>query len=205
MFNPWVIVAEIGVSVGLHYLNEWLSDPPPDAKPNELANLPQTTEGTPVPLVFGKCRVHRPALIWFGGFRRFANEQINGDFDAVDPITGLVIPNFYGINLLFNTGIPHTPIPIGAAYTETRLTGVYFNDKKMDLGGGMQGGEYILIGDNFNPFAGCTGQISFFDGSSTQLISDNTPHVPPDDITEIAIAMCRVGVEYSLVQQRSAP
>jgi hypothetical protein len=202
--NPWVILAEIGTAVALHYLQEWMSDPPPDAAEKKLANVPQVTPGSAVPMVFGTFRVRRPCLAWYGGFRQFSTDLLPAVAGRYDPTT------YYpwnAINLLFVVGLPHSPI---AANTGARLVGLYFGDggeQKLELNlGDTQTQKIGSASLGRTPFGPAVGLVQFFAGGSGQAISDNIPRGPyinegddDSDITEISRFMRRVPIDPNLI------
>lgn len=192
-FDPMTIMAEIGISVGLHYLQKWLAEPPPPDGPITLSNLPGTAEGAPVPLVFGKCRVNKPILVWYSPPKRqdpdYLSDQTFGDF--------------YGLNMLFVVGLPH--VAPGQTSTGARLTGIWFNENKMDVNlVHFQYQPISAFGVNPTPFPrwGVTGLAQWFAGTSDQAISDNTALVAGDaDITEVARFMRRSAHEAVTIGQ----
>jgi hypothetical protein len=215
--NPWVIAAEIGISIGLHELNSWLSETPPDKAPNQLANLPKMETGEPIPLVFGRVRVRRPTVLWYGGYKRYESGEIWGY-----PTSQSIAPFWYGINILFSVGIPHSPI---AANTGARLLSVFKSEgdgpnDKIDLGGGLADTQNVSIhtqlghvnheivysqnvGQTFPPDSDPpTGRIQFFAGGSGQVLSDGVPPPTPgddSDLNEISRFMQRAGVDPTLI------
>ena len=200
-FNPHVIAAQVGISVGLHYLNKWLADPPEDTRFKKWADVPVSEEGTPWPIVLGKCRVRRPVLMWSGGFRH-RNLQIGGN--SPDLVTSW----FYGLNLLFGVGLPHTEP--GLTDTKARLMAIYFDESlkiNFDQGGGgtpQEVGRAEALPGNYGmnvPFVGTEmfGLVQFFDGRVDQLLSDNHSGGTFTDLTEIARFMRKDGVDGTLI------
>lgn len=194
--NPWVIATQIGLSIGLEWLNRQLNDPLPDKRPRSMSNLPSTAEGDVIPLVFGKVRVRRPATVWYGGFKEYSAFAISGTL--VPP----GVTHYYGMNLLFAM-LPHADIP--TAFTNARLTGVYFDERKLELNLGHLD-SVQLTGDSTDGGLSAAlnagpGLIQFFAGSGAQAVTNYNPDINTET-NEIAYWMRHpdgAAVDYTLI------
>lgn len=198
-FSPWTIVAEIGLTVGLHELQKWLADPPPDDRRNVFSTYPATAEGTPIPIVYGRTRIRQSCVAWFGVDRQRKLEEIEGLGNGDD---GLGAQLYYGMSMLFVVGLPMGPTRTN---TGARLLGIYGGEQKYEVN--LAHGETVqlfgALGINGAPPPVVTpyhGTVQFFAGTSDQLISNNAannPVIAPDaqsDITEVARFMRWAGL-----------
>ncbi len=99
---PWGIIIQVGIYAGLWLLNKYTQPktPPPVARTRNSLDLPRTDEGTPVPLVFGRCQVKSPVLTWCS--------QLNTKMGPDDKFIT------YGLYMLYVIGIP-----MGAGTTQS--------------------------------------------------------------------------------------
>lgn len=178
----WVILAEIGIAIGLNLLARWLSDNP-RTYAVDLTSKPSTREGDPICLVMGTDRVRQASLVWYGGFRH--RDPI--DFGSVEEVGG---PR-YGANMLFVVGLPMGP---KAPVSPNVLLGMWFGDQKLDLNivntQAVRTAPHPFYGGpstRVNKW-GHIGYIQFFSGGTGQIISTNAPGDPTDldDVTEVA-------------------
>lgn len=182
----WTYLIWGGILVASWLINKYgRSAPlPPDSN---IANIqaqdsPQCTPGTPIPLVFGRCRVTAPLLVWYS--------QVQSQLDN-DPI-----PHWrYGMDMLFVVGIPmELPAPFGAFYDlEPKFHQIFIGDANgipldnlalthtqgavvlLSEGGPGQGGQHCGI-------------LNWYNGRTDQLISNNSYTEAPD-ITAIGTSM----------------
>src|SRR4051812_4610123 len=89
----WIQLVELGL-LGLDFAyHKWFEDHPRGARAEQDISLPQSGEGSPVPLIFGKCRVRQPVLAWTSA-------------PTVEVPTLWTGPPVYRMSMLFNAGIP---------------------------------------------------------------------------------------------------
>lgn len=171
-FNPWTIVAEFAIGIGLSELKQWLSDPIARIRDHRV-DSPSSQEGSPVPIIYGQVRVRQPLLAWYGGARAFSADEISwveiGNHDLP--------PTLYGLNMLFVLGVPMGPI---SSTSNAVLYGMWVGDTKVKLN--IVDGSNMLTDFPGNiapgPFSVPNlfqqiGRISFYGGTSTQRLSDN--------------------------------
>lgn len=189
-FDPWTIVAEIGIEVGLKLLQQYLSVPPPDNRARQLTQQPTTNEGAPIPMVFGQVRIRQPGLVWYGRLMPY------DEYTAVNGSFSWTVPAAYGINMLFDVGIPMGPLQPGAG-AGARLTGMWVGDTKLRLNLGhletVRTAQSVVMGatPGYTNKFDCQGQIQFFAGSNDQVLSNHLTMTafPPRDVTMIATFM----------------
>lgn len=102
------------VGVGLYAYHRWAKASTPNPPRPERVQLPVVEEGTPIPLMFGRCRVRSPVLVWAGNGRGVA---ITGGWN-------------YELDMLFMCGIPFN----GGIH---RIHFVYEGDSKLDGDGDL--------------------------------------------------------------------
>ncbi len=153
----------IGFMVGT-YIYHRLNEPGPVFSKDRI-EAPRLVIGTPIPMLFGKCRVRAPLLVWYGNVSAAPH---------VDPVNWEPNANFFEIDITFVLGIP---FPDGYVL----LNGIYIDDHPLpnafflagldpNLGGpyylfdnslGLEGNEYS---DQFTSFP----DAEFGDGNSAQ-------------------------------------
>jgi hypothetical protein len=196
--NPWAVVAEIGITVGLWAINKYLLAPPFTGS-KYLSQEPHANEGEPLNLIFGRCRVRQPLFAWFGGY------QTTGAWVNDNLIQGGGGPNYFnhGINMAFDVGIPMGPRAT-VAETNAMLYGMWIGEAYGKLGyqlpaqggaisNGIPGGygQYVYngsmgyedppnyYGELMQQWPGTVGYVSFFNGGTDQLISNNNAGTLP--------------------------
>lgn len=120
-------IAVAAIILGTYAYHRWIEDHP---SPRPVAvNVPRVDEGAPVPLIYGKCRVRAPILVWAGGQR---TPKIRGERFA------------YFLDMVYVVGIPF----FGG---EAELLGIYAGDQFLEL---RLGGSYPfdIPGANFPVF-----------------------------------------------------
>lgn len=172
----WMLAVEGAILLGSFVYHRWIEDKPPPPKPATAA-LPQTAEGSAVPMIYGRCRVRAPVLAWAGNW--FPNPH-NTD-DGIAWFT-------YTLSLLWVVGMPFYAGVVN-------LLGMWVGDAQLTLffrpdstPGGLDP-NYVAPGRSrwgtsagFNLYGGdgrgggVTGEIEFFDGRQTQVISDGINH-----------------------------
>lgn len=105
---------QLGIWAGLYVANYLLR--PKEQKPKPLTRdnltLPRTEEGAAIPLVFGRCRVDSPVLVWNSDLHSQQNTIANG-----------VYAFHYAVDMLFVVGIP-------MGDTENDITHYFVNNNR---------------------------------------------------------------------------
>lgn len=95
---------------------------PPKPKPASEIEVARTDEGASVPLIYGRCRVREPALVWMSKPTAHAD---GGAVDIGNSTAGM--PFLYCVNMLFALGIPFRGVSTNRLYRvwagEYRLSG----------------------------------------------------------------------------------
>ena len=128
-------------------------------------SLPKTDEGSAIPIVYGTCRVRSAPLAWAGNW-------------DPEPTGGV---NVYSLNMLWVVGAPFTNGTMA-------LASIYVNNFKLILlpftppvgviPGPFTGQSTFTTSNGFNLFGGpglgggIVGTVEFWDGRSTQTISN---------------------------------
>jgi hypothetical protein len=114
----WLQLAEVGVWAGLYLWNRYTAPktPAPIPRTRDSLDLPRTEEGTPVPIVYGRCQVTSPVLVYAS------------DLDStVGPDNAYIV---YGLHLLFVVGIPMgNGVTRGNSLNGPLLHNVWMGDK----------------------------------------------------------------------------
>jgi Putative phage tail protein len=178
----WGLIAEIAIVGGIYAYHRWIDDHPPGLLPGSGAGeLPVTTEGSPIPLLYGRCRVRAPVLAFIGN--PFAPQF------GFSPVGDGPAGYFYFIDMLFVVGVPFYG---GGASLSQMYAADYVLTLNNSIGlfGSPRNGQPATPGKfayNTNNLAkiyggpgaggGIAGQVEFFDGRPGQQISngDNGP------------------------------
>jgi hypothetical protein len=170
----WFEVAVGAFMLGEFIYHRWVEGDPPPPKPGKLT-LPQTDEGSPIPLIYGRCRVRAPVLAWAGNwfpertgivFHYFLNMLwVVGApfFGGLATLQGIYVNNFVLV-LVTRAPFPGTPPLVAGRFT-------YVTSNGSTLFGGPGAG------------GGIDGQVEYFDGRPGQQISDE--HNDRKHITEV--------------------
>lgn len=94
----WVQIA-IGLVVLGNYIYHRLTDHPYSAPPPQI-KVPQVAEGTPIALLYGRCRVRTPVLVWAANFLH-PGQTFTRAFDLT---TGTA--DHYSLDTFFILGVP---------------------------------------------------------------------------------------------------
>ena len=179
---------QLGVWAGLYVANYLLRPKPQKPKPLTRDNLtlPRTEEGSAIPIMFGRCRVDSPILVWASDLFTKQNDLGNGQHVFA-----------YGVNMLFVVGIPMKDdtlsVFVPTSATNPRLHNVWIGDKKVFIRHPLPGGApFVLRMQNVatpNFFGGpgggggIFGTYQFFWGSPNQSLFN-----PPSPIGDAIAA-----------------
>ncbi len=217
----WVLIAQLGIIVGVAAYHRYLAGPPPDTASKHLLSRPVVNEGMPLAMVIGRQRVRQPLFLWYGGF---THRNYLGQPFYPRP-TGA--PPNYGMNMLLNVGVPMGD-PTTSGSVNAKLISMWAGDKQFTFNTPLLHGDMLRTapvpgmlgggGGTENPFGtidvdggAWVGLISFYAGGTDQLLSNNDPFagitsvavggdptfIYADDITPIAIFM-RVNADPAL-------
>lgn len=103
--------ATIAITAGRFIYHRWIEDKPRKPRPADI-ELPRVEQGTPLPLVYGRCRVRAPVVVWTGNYRS-PNED----------------SSVYSLDVLFVVG---TPFYTGRA--ELMFNGLWYGDIRIGTG-----------------------------------------------------------------------
>ncbi len=105
-----------GFLAGEYIYHRWFQDQPPPPNPGKSIQLPTSSEGASVPIIYGKVRVRAPILAWWG------NAQAT---PGADVGSGSASPFIYGIDMFYVIGIPFDKgiATMTAMWTGERLLG----------------------------------------------------------------------------------
>lgn len=152
----WLEIAEGALLLGAFVYHRWIEDHPTTSLGLQKITTPTVTLGAPVPLIYGRCLVRSPILLWSG--------------NQVTPGGGV---GDYSIDLVFCVGLPF--------YNGTAsFNGLYAGDVPMNAGttavpGDPPGLNRQLLLANLSTPTGIIGCISgngageYWGGASSQI------------------------------------
>lgn len=114
----WGIIAAVGIEIGLYIYHRYVEDHPTAPRPPTL-QLPQSSIGTAVPMIYGTCRVRTPVLVWYG------NSLAPGQNYTLVSDGSHVTADHYSVDMLFLLGIPFDG---GTGTNITKLNGMWVGD-----------------------------------------------------------------------------
>lgn len=130
-------------------------------------DVSRTAEGTPLPMIYGTCRIDSPILVWHG----------NADFRGIE---GGFAGYTYGIDLLYVVGVPpysRDNVDATDRTTNTRLRSIWWGDYHFSRGSQplLHGqvwnmGDHDLFGGQ-GAGGGLNVNVEFFDGRRDQVIT----------------------------------
>jgi hypothetical protein len=138
------------------------STTPAPIKPQEVS-IPRCDAGTPVPLIYGRCRVRKPILAWTGTPVRVTGNVTNGWPSGV---------TFYQMDMFFVIGIV-----MADGVATSKVHGMWAGDRKFDPGFGFSAKETPIVAEIDASTGGITEegpvgtQVMFFDGNAAQDVS----------------------------------
>jgi len=102
----WIqALVAVAVAVGGYLINKYLHDHR-DLAATKVPVVPRVDQGAPIPLIYGRCRVRAPILVWYGGQR---SARVRGDTVA------------YWMDMLYLLGAPFNG-------GKADLVGLFIND-----------------------------------------------------------------------------
>ncbi len=184
---------EAGALVGL-YIYHRLTDPGPSKPRGEGLKLPRIDDGAPYPLIYGRCRVRSPILVWVGSSGNNADVTYGNVvyFTRAMYVAGIGFQD--GTNTLIGmfAADDEIPVPFGFDALST-LTG----DGGHESGGTKGWVNTGIILDNGDVGSNVHGYIEFLNGKATQQLVD--PTTPWSATTSAGTEMIASGVDPSLI------
>lgn len=115
----WLEIAVGAVMLGSYIYHRWIEDRASPVTPQ--VNVPRTTEGTPLPLVYGQCRIRSPIVVWAGNYLA-PGEHVTPWNPA--PFEASFDSTFYSVDVLFCLGIPfYSTAAAGVTFVSTLRSG----------------------------------------------------------------------------------
>lgn len=95
----WGLIIQGAILVGVYAYHRWVEDHPGPPPPDRNLELPRVSEGTPIALVYGRCRIRQPILVWSGNFLAPGDKYTNVTGDEVEA-------DHYSLDTMFILGAP---------------------------------------------------------------------------------------------------
>lgn len=164
-----------GLMVADFVYHRWIDSPTPAKFSTTEFQLPTVQNGAPYPLIYGRCRVTQPALMWTDAPGAMAGSSVVGLVPSGGNAQWL-----YGADMLFALGIPFD----GSA-ANTRLQQVWAGDTLLQTApapatlDGNRGGSSPLwdhcdIGGGLDANTIIYGQLEFLNGNASQVLVDGS-------------------------------
>jgi hypothetical protein len=152
------MIFEIAVGlaiVGTYIYHRYIEDHPSPPTPANI-QLPQVGEGSPVPLIYGRCRIRQPILVWQG------NNLIPDGGET---------RSTYALDMLLVIGIPFNGGR--ATFSFGGSGGIYAGDIRVGTLVGTSPGPQAFISNLGAPFPNNLSIVGImYDGSPTQNVND---------------------------------
>jgi len=162
----WPLIIAAAILGGTYVYHRWIEDHPSPPRPADI-NVPRVDEGAPIPLVYGRCRVRSPVLVWSGNL---VPAETVGDDYRLDMMFVVGIPFYAGLATLGSTVVA----PSGF----NGVGGMYTGDL---LGFGFSGlieshtvDHAIYVNNDGGPSGGQSVVASFYPGSRYQDLSETS-------------------------------
>lgn len=118
------------VMLGSYIYHRWIEDHPASPFPPQVL-VPRTAEGSPLPLVYGQCRIRSPVSVWAGNY--FAPGTNYTSWRPAPSTSGEHTASFYSVDVLLCLGIPfYSTVTAGLVGVST-LIGAWAGDTRMAL------------------------------------------------------------------------
>jgi len=113
--------------LGTYVYHRWIEDHPTTPRPFGFS-APRVEQGTPLPIIYGRCRVRSPVVVWSG------NYFVPGDSYTPWGAPGPRAIDHYSVDLIMVLGIPfyQTPPPLVSAVESTTLLRVFAGDAPVE-------------------------------------------------------------------------
>lgn len=118
----WGLAIELGI-VGLVWAyHRWTDEKPGKPRPERELTLPRSDEAAPYPIIYGRCLVKSPVMVW-AGTPILRQQNVSGTGGTYD---GLISDLYhYDASMLFVIGIPFVN-------GTNRIYAVYVNEKQLN-------------------------------------------------------------------------
>jgi len=168
------------VMIGTFVYHRWIEDHPASPRPTDV-QLPRVDEGTPITMVYGRCRVRTPVMVWSG------NYLVPGDEYDTSP-SGTATADHYSLDTLFILGVPF----YGG---KAALTGAWAGDTPITMHIDASAGTTQRYdgGPGGTPTDFSVNGV-FYQGTTIQDVTNGTPSIFPDTGTFIDGVNYRVGL-----------
>lgn len=176
----WFEIALGLYTLGSYIYHRYIEDQPQGPIPPQI-NVPQVAEGTPLPLLYGRCRVRTPVLVWSGNYlhpgqtftRVFDSSTQTTDHFSLDAFFVLGVP-FYGSEggTLFNgwAGDTDLNVAINSSITgQPFLAGDLSSSMTFSIAGICPPGAAAQDAPHGAPV---TGTVTYQDGVSYSVATD---------------------------------
>jgi hypothetical protein len=189
----WSVIVSIGILAIDYAWNHWIN-PSPVKKPDNEFQLPTTEAGAVYPLIYGRCRIRQPVLVWCD------TPVVESGLNDSD---GNALFYQYGMSMHYVLGLPFLD---GEQHIHNLWAGDARADQNNDIGNGSYGattihgladlvgdgnvedlppsgrGESVHIQQNPNDATsivvfGCA--VEFLNGNSNQLLIESTTPFTP--------------------------
>lgn len=149
----WGLVIEGAILLAAYAYHRWVQDHPTPPGPPGLT-LPSVTEGVPIPLIYGQCRIRTPVMVWSGNY--LVPGQTYQPWGATGPLT----IDHYSVDILFLLGVPFYYPPSTSGPVVSAIFGMWYGDANVDT---------LITNDT-----GIVGTRGFFGGPGIQHPGDPT-------------------------------
>lgn len=179
----WVVAVQLGL-LALSLVASYYLAPSPLAERKKFGgsdlSLPRATEGDPIPLIYGTCRVRSPVVVSVGAMREGEVHSQSLDFEITEQAI------FLTMRLVLGLGNAPVGESLGA-----RFIAMYMGDKQILPGPGAFVGsvapgfvEYYGYDTNVlggpNRGGGWMGVMTFYGGTTTQTRTASDKHASED-------------------------
>lgn len=173
----------LGFLIGDQIYHRWFDDSPKGPRPpGQDIQIPRTDEGAPIPLVFGRCKVRAPILVWIGN-PEFVDVYLENDSNpplyTTDDEDATPSHRTYAFDMLFTIGIPMgSGVTRGNSLAGPLLHNVWWGEYKLPTSGALPNfttslfyGQMVVQPNRFGGPArggGLRGAYYFFGGWTDQ-------------------------------------
>ncbi len=123
----WLELIELGIVVGDFIYHRWVEDHPALPTAPQI-QLPRTAEGSPIPIVYGQCRLRSPIVVWADNYLVPGvpyHPWNGGAFGGT--------PDHYSVDILFCLGVPFYSTPASGFAFPSTLLGGWAGDTPMGM------------------------------------------------------------------------
>lgn len=126
----WFEVIVGAVMLGSYIYHRWIEEHPALPVPPQVT-VPRTAEGSPLPLVYGQCRIRSPVSVWAGNY--FAPGTVYTPWNRIPGEGSGSTSSFYSVDILLCLGIPfYSTAAAGVTFVST-LRGAWVGDTPLRM------------------------------------------------------------------------